>query len=99
MSENLLRLRAVIEKTGKSKSSIYEDMAVDPPKFPSPVSIGKRAVAWIATEVDAWVSANIAKRVPGVPPNKHTPENLALQKKRAAKAAEKKTANSGIATT
>ena len=53
----LLRLRAVKDRTGKSKSSIYED-----PTFPRPVKIGPRAVAWVASEVDAWCAERIAAR-------------------------------------
>ncbi len=29
-------------------------------KFPAPIQIGQRAVAWVLADVDAWVDARIA---------------------------------------
>jgi prophage regulatory protein len=52
--ESLLRLPQVLARTGLSKSSVYIL-----PSFPKPVKIDGRAVAWVASEVDAWVAATI----------------------------------------
>lgn len=49
-----LRLPKVIERTGLSRSSIYA--MIGDGLFPSPVRIGRRAVAWRETDVDAWAS-------------------------------------------
>jgi len=49
-----LRLPKVIERTGLSRSSIYA--MIDDGLFPSPVRIGRRAVAWRETDVDAWAA-------------------------------------------
>ncbi|GAA4714857.1 AlpA family transcriptional regulator [Sphingomonas lutea] len=53
----LLRLNAVKEITGLSRSSIYADLT-----FPRPVKIGERAVAWVEDEIGAWISDRIAGR-------------------------------------
>ena len=44
-----LRLRQVIEATGRSRSSIYE--AIKEGTFPPPIPIGARAVAWDAEAI------------------------------------------------
>ena len=49
-----LRLPAVIERTGLSRSTIYE--MVDRGDFPRPVKIGARAIAWPAERLDAWAA-------------------------------------------
>jgi prophage regulatory protein len=53
----LLRLDAVKEITGLSRSTIYAD-----PSFPKSVKIGERAVAWVEDEIREWVEARIAER-------------------------------------
>jgi prophage regulatory protein len=60
MQEKLIRIKAVIDVTGKSRSSIYADIAKG--SFPKPVAIGARAVAWPQSEVSAWVAQQIAAR-------------------------------------
>lgn len=54
-SESLIKLPQVIEKTGRGRTTIYTD-----PTFPKPVKIGTRAVAWVQSEVDAWIAQRIA---------------------------------------
>ncbi len=51
----LLRLCEVRHRTGKSGSDVYAD-----PTFPRPIKIGKRASAWVESEVDAWIHDRIA---------------------------------------
>lgn len=51
----LLRLPAVLERTGLGKSSVYTAMASK--KFPTPVRLGTRGVAWRESEIDAWVQS------------------------------------------
>lgn len=50
--EQFLRLPEVIERTGRSRSSIYGDSKEG--KFPSPIKIGPRAVAWPLSAITAW---------------------------------------------
>lgn len=54
----LLRLPAVCDLVGLSKTSIYHAMAKDGGQgFPVPVRIGSRAVAWREHEVLAWIES------------------------------------------
>jgi prophage regulatory protein len=48
----LLRMPSVIQITGLGRSTIYRLVAEQ--KFPSPVRLGERAVAWRRSEIDAW---------------------------------------------
>lgn len=48
----LLRRKEVERETGLSRSSIYQYMQED--RFPKPLKIGPRAVAWPASEIEAW---------------------------------------------
>jgi len=52
-----LRLPAVIERVGKSRTAIYRD--IQGGLFPAPVRIGARAVAWDSTEIDRWQQAQL----------------------------------------
>lgn len=56
----LERLSSVKERTGKSRTTIYRDIAAG--TFPRPLKIGARASAWDSREVDAWIAARIAER-------------------------------------
>ena len=47
-------------KTGLSRSTIYEKMKNG--TFPKPIKLGPRAVGWLETEVDAWISERISQR-------------------------------------
>jgi len=33
-------------------------------RFPKPVRLGSRSVAWVAAEVDGWIAARIAESRP-----------------------------------
>jgi len=48
----LLRLPQVMREVALCRSSIYA--AISEGRFPSPVRIGRRAVAWRAEDVEAW---------------------------------------------
>lgn len=54
MGETLLRLPDVMGRTGLSRSAVYASEG-----FPKPVKIGNRAVAWVASEVEAWIQETI----------------------------------------
>ena len=51
--KRVLRLKEVRHKTGLGRSTIYRWM--DEGKFPKPVRLGARSVAWIEHEVDEWL--------------------------------------------
>lgn len=54
-STKLLRLRKVIEISGLSRAAIYAEMAEN--RFPRPLRIGRRAVAWRADDIERWAKA------------------------------------------
>jgi len=60
---HLLRLPALIKRTQRCKSRLYNMMnprsAEFDPTFPLPIRIGSRAVAWVESEVDEWLSAQL----------------------------------------
>ncbi|WP_050602984.1 AlpA family transcriptional regulator [Ruegeria sp. 6PALISEP08] len=64
MPDRILRRPAVEDRTGKSRSGIYE--AINPksrwydPTFPKPVKIGLRSVGWFESEVNEWIKGRIA---------------------------------------
>ncbi|MFQ2674712.1 helix-turn-helix transcriptional regulator [Aeromonas caviae] len=62
-----IRVGEAVKKTGLSKSSIYDLMAQD--LFPKTVRLGARSVAFIESEIDAWMVERIATR--NVPNKQH----------------------------
>jgi len=59
-TQTFLRRREVIQRTGLSQSRLYEEIAEG--RFPKPVPIGARAVAWVGAEVAEWQMQRIAER-------------------------------------
>lgn len=57
MATTILRLPTVKARTGLSRSTIYLRMSQG--KFPKPVSLGRRAVGWVETEIDDWLREQI----------------------------------------
>ncbi|GIK49269.1 MAG: AlpA family phage regulatory protein [Hyphomonadaceae bacterium] len=53
LSESLMRRPAVLAATGLSKSSLYAMIAEG--RFPAPLKISARAVAWNASDVSEWI--------------------------------------------
>ena len=51
-SVNLIRLSEVRKRTGKAKSTIYQEIREG--TFPRPRRIGKRAVAWREDEINSF---------------------------------------------
>lgn len=47
-----LRMGAVTRMTGLGRSTIYRLVAQD--KFPSPVRLANRAIAWRRTDLERW---------------------------------------------
>ena len=50
----------VLERIGLRTTQLYQ--LVKDNQFPKPVPLGKRAVAWVEAEVDAWIEARIQER-------------------------------------
>ena len=55
--QKLLRLADVRDRVPYSRSTIYQ--LITQGKFPKPVNIGARAVAWLESDIDAWIAARI----------------------------------------
>lgn len=53
----LIRRPAVEGMTGLSRSSLYDKIRRG--EFPAPVSLGASAVAWVESEVSAWIQTRI----------------------------------------
>ena len=58
MTQTILRLPAVKARTGLSRSTIY--LRISEGSFPRQVSLGPRAVGWVADEIDAYLD-NVIK--------------------------------------
>ena len=51
----ILRLPAVVEMTGISRSRIYVYMDRETDPFPRPIRLGPNSVGWRKAEVEAWL--------------------------------------------
>lgn len=58
MSNKILRLPAVKDQTGLSRSSIYLRMSKG--EFPQSISLGDRAVGWLEEDVNQWLEQCIS---------------------------------------
>jgi prophage regulatory protein len=56
----LLRQKKVLEMTGLKRSSLYNYIALG--LFPKPVALGRRAVAWVESEIVEWIESRIRER-------------------------------------
>jgi len=58
MASALLRLPAVLERTGLKRSALL--LLMQRSNFPAPLKLGTRINVWPSSEVDAWVDDQIA---------------------------------------
>jgi len=61
--DRFMRLPEVIHTTGLSRSTIYDQISRQ--QFPAQLSLGGKNVAWLASEIDGWMSDRIAARYQG----------------------------------
>ena len=59
----ILKLPAVAERTGLSRSSIYAFIKEN--NFPKPLPLGPRAVGWLEGEVTDWINRRAESRIQG----------------------------------
>ena len=64
MAHTILRMPVVMERTGLSRSAIYQRIAQE--TFPKPIPIGRRAVGWLEADIEKWVIRCI-ERAQGIP--------------------------------
>lgn len=58
MSYTVLRLAAVIARTGLSRSTIY--LRISQGQFPSSISLGPRAVGWLEEDINDWLDQRVS---------------------------------------
>lgn len=56
----LLRLAEVKNRVGYGRASIYRLISAG--QFPRPYSLGARAVAWLESDIDAWIEARVNRQ-------------------------------------
>jgi prophage regulatory protein len=56
--DRLLRLPEVVAICKRSRTSIYYDVRAG--RFPKPVRIGPRAIAWRESDIQRWISEGAA---------------------------------------
>ena len=59
--QRFLRITDVMARIPYSRSTIYQLMGQG--KFPRPINLGERAVAWIEADIDRWMADRIASEV------------------------------------
>lgn len=57
MYQTILRLALVKQRTGLSRSSIYN--GVKQGTFPAQISLGPRAVGWLESSIDGWIQSRV----------------------------------------
>lgn len=55
---SIIRLPAVLQRTGLARSTVYGKMRDG--SFPKPVALGPRAVGWLVSEVDGWIGSCVS---------------------------------------
>ena len=62
-SVRILRIKQVQDKTGLSRSTIYDRFNPQSPRFdecfPKPFKIGRSAIGWLESGIDAWITAKV----------------------------------------
>lgn len=67
-TQNILRRKHLEARLRLSRSAIYGKLKFNPnrpneydPTFPKPIQIGSRAVGWLESEINDWLTAQIEK--------------------------------------
>jgi len=56
---NLIRLSEVMKRTGYSRAWLYRLLKEE--RFPRPIKIGIRSIAFVESEIDEWICDRIAE--------------------------------------
>lgn len=57
MNNSVIRLPAVKSRCGISRSNIYQQ--INQGTFPKPIRLGERAVGWLSSDIDDWLSRKV----------------------------------------
>ena len=60
-SNRFLRLNAVLDKTGLSRSTLYRK--IEEGTFPKQITIGARCMAWLETDIEEWMRNPIYNKI------------------------------------
>lgn len=58
-TQSLIRLSEVQRRVGYGKAWLYKLIAQN--RFPKPVKIGSRSIAFVESEIDEWINQRIAE--------------------------------------
>ncbi|EBQ9454995.1 AlpA family transcriptional regulator [Salmonella enterica subsp. enterica serovar Newport] len=53
MNKKLIRMNEVLKRTGFCRAWIY--CLIKQKRFPEPIKVGERAIAFIESEIDTWI--------------------------------------------
>ena len=56
-NQRILRLKDVKDRTGLSRSSIYQKIRLG--IFPDRVRLGARSVGWLESSIDQWIAERV----------------------------------------
>ena len=56
----LIRLKEVMHRVGLGRSTIYRWM--DEGRFPRPVKLGPRSIAWEEIDIDEWICSRLRQK-------------------------------------
>ncbi len=59
MQKRLIPMKEVLDRVPLSKTEIYRRIGAG--RFPSPVRIGERRIAFVEAEISTWISDQIEK--------------------------------------
>jgi len=62
----ILRLKQLTERIGLGRSTIYDRMDVQSPRydatFPKPIKLGAAAIGWIDSEITTWIEQRMSAK-------------------------------------
>ena len=58
--DKFLKIKEVANRTAICRARIYQLMKLK--QFPQSVKLGKRSVAWVESEINAWIEEKIQER-------------------------------------
>lgn len=59
MSTTLIRMPETMRRTGYGKAWLYKLISQN--RFPQPIKLGARSIAFVESEVDDWINQRIAE--------------------------------------